>query len=427
MGRHRFLYFHLLLSNQGGYYGKSYSSGYKRPSLNQSKFSIHAATLGARKVSCYNGILQCFTCHSERDSSKVGAPPIEGKKGGGAILWKKDKYRIVAPNISPDPQAGAGTWTDDMFARAIREGVGHDGRVLVMMFWMSFRNLSDEDLASVIVYIRALPPVKNQLPRRSLSMEEEKSMQPNSLPLYEKVAHPDLSDQLTRGRYLVKLGDCAPCHTGWYKRNPGKFGGGNDLYGNFYRNHTKRKVFSSNITPDETGLGSWTKSAFITAIRTGKAGTLDPVMPWVAFRNMLDEDLKAILAALQKVPPVQHRIINGIQPTYCEVCRESHGYGKYNKIIPLQAFKQNSSSYLDYAGTYLNKEGFPIEIKVQGNNLLISEEGGPDLELVSIAENRFHASGLSTPISFKRGASGKVRWLISYGIEEESFERKVTP
>jgi hypothetical protein len=86
-----------------------------------------------------NGILQCFTCHAERDSSQAGAPPIEAKKGGGAILWAKDRYRIVAPNISSDLETGAGTWTDDMFARAIREGVGHDGRVLSMMFWPSFR------------------------------------------------------------------------------------------------------------------------------------------------------------------------------------------------------------------------------------------------------------------------------------------------
>jgi hypothetical protein len=35
--------------------------------------------------------------------------------------------RIVAPNLTPDKETGAGTWTDDMFARAIREGVGHDG------------------------------------------------------------------------------------------------------------------------------------------------------------------------------------------------------------------------------------------------------------------------------------------------------------
>ena len=38
--------------------------------------------------------------------------------------------RIVAPNLTPDPETGAGTWSDDQFARAIREGIGHDGRAL---------------------------------------------------------------------------------------------------------------------------------------------------------------------------------------------------------------------------------------------------------------------------------------------------------
>jgi mono/diheme cytochrome c family protein len=277
------------------------------------------------------------------------------------------------------------------------------------------------------VYIRALPPVKNKLPKRYLPPEEEKSMQTVSLPLYEKVAHPDLSDLLTRGRYLVKLGDCAACHTGDYKRNPGRFGGGNDLYGYFYKNPTKKKVFSSNITPHETGIGTWSESAFITVIRTGKAGSLDPVMPWVAFRNMTDEDLLAIFTALKQLPPVQHRVINGIEPTYCEVCKQDHGYGSYNKLIALKADPVDNSSYADYVGIYLNKAGFPMEVNVQENTLSISDEGGPYLELVALAQNRFYASGLSTPVSFKRDASGKVQWLISYGIEEELYERKNSP
>jgi len=78
-----------------------------------------------------NGILQCFTCHSPRNWDAPGAPPIEAKKGsGGTVLSEDSTTRIIAPNITPDKETGAGTWTDDMFARAIREGAGHDGRAL---------------------------------------------------------------------------------------------------------------------------------------------------------------------------------------------------------------------------------------------------------------------------------------------------------
>lgn len=61
---------------------------------------------------------------------------------------------MVCPNISPDIETGADTWKDEDFVRRIREGIGYDGRTLhsTMPYW-NLRTLTDEDLASVIVYI----------------------------------------------------------------------------------------------------------------------------------------------------------------------------------------------------------------------------------------------------------------------------------
>jgi hypothetical protein len=71
---------------------------------------------------------------------------------------------ISAPNLTPDPETGAANWTDDQIARAIREGIKHDDTTLFpMMPYPLYRNLSDEDLASVVVYLRSLPPVRNSL------------------------------------------------------------------------------------------------------------------------------------------------------------------------------------------------------------------------------------------------------------------------
>ena len=57
---------------------------------------------------------------------------------------------VRPPNITPDKDTGAGNWTDDQLARAIREGIGSDGRALFpFMPYENFRSLSDEDLASV--------------------------------------------------------------------------------------------------------------------------------------------------------------------------------------------------------------------------------------------------------------------------------------
>src|SRR5688572_23612313 len=119
------------------------------------------------------GILACAACHSERDWTQPGGPVAPGRAYAG-VVWKHEgKTWLVAPNITPEPYTGAGRWSDDMLARAIREGIGHDGRLLHPQMWYrSYRQMSDEDLASVVVYLRSLPPVRNTLPQTVLSEEQ---------------------------------------------------------------------------------------------------------------------------------------------------------------------------------------------------------------------------------------------------------------
>lgn len=70
--------------------------------------------------------------------------------------------------------------------------------------------------------------------------------------------------------------------------------------------------FAANLTPDETGIGNWTEHNFLTAIRHGKFKGQDnnrnllPPMPWFAYKNMSDEDLKSIFAYLKSLPPVKN-------------------------------------------------------------------------------------------------------------------------
>src|SRR5712692_402591 len=112
----------------------------------------------------------CLYCHSHHDWAAPGTPIVPGAEGAGEIQPEADlPGRIVAPNLTPDPETGAGNWTDDQLTRSIREGIGHDGRALFpMMPYQRFRSLSDEDLASIIVYLRALPPVRQQQPATQL-------------------------------------------------------------------------------------------------------------------------------------------------------------------------------------------------------------------------------------------------------------------
>ncbi|MFT3932551.1 MAG: c-type cytochrome [Chitinophagaceae bacterium] len=70
--------------------------------------------------------------------------------------------------------------------------------------------------------------------------------------------------------------------------------------------------YSANITSDSTGIGNWTEENFFLSMREGKAKGLAnnrpllPPMPWQNFKNLEDEDLKAIFAYLKTTPPVKN-------------------------------------------------------------------------------------------------------------------------
>ena len=74
--------------------------------------------------------------------------------------------------------------------------------------------------------------------------------------------------------------------------------------------------YAANLTPDQnTGLGIWTEEMFIKALRTGRhmgvSREIMPPMPWTAFRNLNDEDLKSIYAYLRTLTPVVNHVPDG--------------------------------------------------------------------------------------------------------------------
>jgi len=116
---------------------------------------------------------------------------------------------------------------------------------------------------------------------------------------------------LERGAYIADLGGCVLCHTaidmGTMRPVRDKaFAGGLEVLEKF---GTWR---SPNITPDpETGIGRWTDEQIIAAIREGVRpdGTkLAPMMPWPFFRDMTDDDARALVAFLRSVPPVVNKV-----------------------------------------------------------------------------------------------------------------------
>src|SRR6185369_17853467 len=62
-------------------------------------------------------VAHCFQCHSDVDWDTPGAQPKPGRKGAGMEFARYGIPWLVAPNITPDVETGAGTWTDEQLAR----------------------------------------------------------------------------------------------------------------------------------------------------------------------------------------------------------------------------------------------------------------------------------------------------------------------
>jgi mono/diheme cytochrome c family protein len=147
-------------------------------------------------------------------------------------------------------------------------------------------------------------------------------------------------EQIERGQYIVRTGSCNDCHTPWVfdeelgiprpdmsrmlsghpegAPDPGGSVGPTDmaLIGPTLTSFALPFgiVYSLNLTPDEdTGIGSWTEEMFLDIFRKGRhlggdgRGVLPP-MPWFWIRNLTDDDLKAVFAYLNSIPPIRNAV-----------------------------------------------------------------------------------------------------------------------
>jgi mono/diheme cytochrome c family protein len=113
-----------------------------------------------------------------------------------------------------------------------------------------------------------------------------------------------------RGRYLVEVvAACGNCHT---PKGPTGDLPGKHLAGGFQLDDSFGTWITPNITPDpETGIGRWTDSEIIRAIREGKrpdGKTLGPPMPYDLYRRLSDNDVKAMVAYLRTVTSVRQSV-----------------------------------------------------------------------------------------------------------------------
>ena len=142
-----------------------------------------------------------------------------------------------------------------------------------------------------------------------------------------------------RGKYLVAVMDCHGCHTPFKNGAPDMtrmlMGHPQDLkvaappvtpagWGmvvaetNTAWSGPWGVSFTTNLTPDTTGIGSWSEEAFINTIRKGKhlgnGRDILPPMPWASYANLTDADLKAIYAYLKTIPKIANRVPAPLPP-----------------------------------------------------------------------------------------------------------------
>jgi mono/diheme cytochrome c family protein len=176
---------------------------------------------------------------------------------------------------------------------------------------MPFANLADDDLTAIISYVRSLPPVRNAVAPHAVnvlgSIVKAFVITPKG-PTAPVPATMPPSETPEYGRYLAhNVANCVGCHTKVDMRTGNfigpLFGGGNVLES---AADPAKKFMTPNLTPDARWgwIASWPEEVFVARIKQGLIRAGSP-MPWNAFKNMNDGDLRAIYRYLRTVTPAQ--------------------------------------------------------------------------------------------------------------------------
>lgn len=271
--------------------------------------------LVARGSYLFNHGAACVACHTPWDKTRFSFPPVAGKEGsGGEAFGANDGVPgvIYAANLTP---AALKDWSDGEIYRAIASGVRRDGQALFpLMPWQHYAKLSEPDLYALIAYLRTLPAVENTVPERQLSFPMNVIVRLIPTAAHPPAATPAASDPAYPA-YVVNAAACLHCHS---PSEHGKIAPGDEFTGGVpFPLPTGGVARSANLTPDETtGLGRWSKEAFIQRFRAAnglakqpvKPGELNTPMPWSTYAGMTDADLGAIYDYLRALKPVAKQV-----------------------------------------------------------------------------------------------------------------------
>ncbi len=250
-------------------------------------------------------------CHTDKAQ---GAQPLAGGRG-----LKTPFGTFYSTNITPDRETGIGAWSDEDFVRAMREGLAPDGSHYFPVFpYASFAGMTTADLLDIKAWLFAQPAVEQANKphdvwppfgwRWPLGMWKRISL-PYPRPALPAAVTAD--PQVKRGDYLVNaVAHCTECHT------PRNVAGG--LKAGWFMAGSAdgpEGELAPNITPHAaTGIGDWSAADLRWLMQTGFLPDGDDVQGLMAeliehgYSHLTPDDMNAIVAYLQTIPPIENRV-----------------------------------------------------------------------------------------------------------------------
>ena len=242
----------------------------------------------------------CIACHTV---------PETGKPYAGGLPFKLPFGTIYSSNITADVETGIGSWTDDEFVHAVRDGIRKDGQHLYPAFpYTAYTALSRDYVLAIKAYLFTLPKVRQPERPNDLGFPFNQRW---AMGFWNAVffknerfqADPARSAQWNAGAYLAgPLGHCAECHT---PRNIG-FG---LKHGESLAGAELQGWRAWNITSDPVhGIGGWSEDALTAYLRTGHAeghaSAMGPMGEAVShsLQYLTPADAAALVTWLRTVP-----------------------------------------------------------------------------------------------------------------------------
>jgi mono/diheme cytochrome c family protein len=224
--------------------------------------------------------------------------------GGKVFIDEPGMARVSASNLTRGRGGVAGRYEDADWERAIRHGVGPDGRALAIMPSKEYYQLGEEDISAMIAYLKSVPAVDRELPARKLGPIGRALVATGMLPAFaaEQIDHraprmatPPIGETAEYGRYVAFL--CSGCH-------------GDNYAGGTMAGGSPDSPPAANLTPHAaTGLGGWAEADFFRAMREGRRPDGSEIdrehMPWPAFSQMTDTELRALWLYFRSLSPLE--------------------------------------------------------------------------------------------------------------------------